>query len=401
MTSSDNNASPLQPNVFAADHRSIPGTFYKGERVVLEHTSDPHTRLRPGDEGTVRRYDPEQRVLDVDWDSGSRLSMLLGAGDRVRRVPNAGWQRVLDALHDAGAAAGRNAVEWWAQDTIGARASGDVAATARQVLTAIEAAEGRDIPGLSFADRYDLAAGRTRYAEHASPDAPRWEDLRAWQIDQARWAWCDGFDEAVEAEAARRCRMVLHPDGDDRDLQHVYPDRVRLGGPGVFAGDWAWTPNEAGQMRIPVGFVGILVDTWNGWAVFTCTREVAEAIVADQQAARDRYRRYLAMQGVAAEADLGGLVDQSMGRMWFDGDVIVADDTRVQDDAEAIERMGPNPDGHYVVMGWSWTWLPVHPYDCDRIAGTIPDAPAAISPIPAHSRPAAHRSVWAPGEEAH
>ncbi|WP_157747259.1 hypothetical protein [Micromonospora echinofusca] len=40
----------------------------------------------------------------------------------------------------------------------------------------------------------------------------------------------------------------------------------------------------------------------------------------------------------------------------------------------------------YVVMGWSWTWLPVHPYDCDRIAGTIPDAPAASSPTLAKPR---------------
>lgn len=385
MTSSDNNTSPPQPDDSAAGHRSAPDTFREADRVALEHTSEPHTRLRPGDEGTVCRYDTEQRVLDVDWDGGSRLSMLLGAGDRVRRVPNIGWQRVLDALQHGGAAAGRNAAEWWAQDTIGARASGEAAATARQVLTAIEAADGRDIHGLPFADRNDLAAGAARYAEHAPPDAPRWEDLRGRQIDQARWAWCDGFDEAVEAEAARQCRMVLHPDGDDRDLQHVYPQRVRLGGPGVFAGDWAWTPNEAGDMRIPVGFVGTLVDTWNGWAVFTCTREVAEAIVADQQAGRDRYRRHLAAEGIAA-ADLDRRVDQSMGRMWFDGDVIVAEDTRVQDDPEAIERISPNPDGGYVVMGWSWTWLPVHPYDCDRIAGTIPDAPATITPTPAKPR---------------
>jgi len=26
-------------------------------------------------------------------------------------------------------------------------------------------------------------------------------------------------------------------------------------------------------------------------------------------------------------------------------------------------------------MGRSWTWLPVHPYDCDRVVGHIPDPP--------------------------
>ena len=33
--------------------------FERGDRVALEHTSDPDTRLRLGDEGTVTRYDPQ------------------------------------------------------------------------------------------------------------------------------------------------------------------------------------------------------------------------------------------------------------------------------------------------------------------------------------------------------
>jgi hypothetical protein len=36
----------------------VRGRFQRGDRVALEHTDDPHTRLRPGDEGTVTRYDP-------------------------------------------------------------------------------------------------------------------------------------------------------------------------------------------------------------------------------------------------------------------------------------------------------------------------------------------------------
>ncbi|WP_346535515.1 DUF4314 domain-containing protein [Micromonospora sp. DPT] len=374
MSSSDDNASQSHPHDRSHGAASTAGTYQPGERIALEHTTDPHTRLRPGDEGTVRRYDPHQQVLDVQWDSGSRLSMLLGAGDRVRRLPGAGWERVLDALREAGAQAGRNAAEWWAQDTIGGRASGDVAVTARKVLTEIEAATGRDIDGLPVADRDPVSGGAARYAEHAPPGAPGWEELRGWQRDQARWAWCDGFDAGVEGEAARQCRIVLHPEGDDRDLRHVYPQRVRLGGPGVFAGDWAWTPNSAGDLRIPVGFAGTLVDTWNGWAVFTCSREVAEAIVADQQAARDRYRQQLAAEGFTRQR-LDRMVDESMGRLWFDGDVIVADETGVYDDPDAIERVSPDADGRYVVMGRSWTWLPVHPYDCDRIVGHIPDPP--------------------------
>ena len=58
----------------------------RGDRVALEHTDDPHTRLRPGDKGTVTRFDPRSGQLDVRWDSGSTLSMLLNNGDRVRLV---------------------------------------------------------------------------------------------------------------------------------------------------------------------------------------------------------------------------------------------------------------------------------------------------------------------------
>ncbi|MEV4481826.1 DUF4314 domain-containing protein [Micromonospora coxensis] len=354
-------------------------TYQPGERVALEHTGDPHTRLHPGDEGTVRRFDPDQQVLDVQWDSGSRLSMLLSAGDRVRRLPtgDAGWDSVHGALRAAGAAAGQSAAaQWWAQSVVGSRVHGAVRERAQAILHGIENGDPSVLDGLPVADRYILADDRDRYSEHAPPGAPVWEQLSWRQRDQTRWAWCDGYDAAAEAEAASQCRMVLHPDGDGRDLRHLYPERVRLGGPGVFAGDWAWTPEGGGQMRIPVGFVGTLVDTWNGWAVFTCSREVAEAIVVDHQEHRARCRQFAADGGMP-EVDLDRLVDESMARLWFDGDVIVADETRVAGDPDAIERISPRADGRYIVMGWSWTWLPVHPYDCDRIVGELPDPPSA------------------------
>src|SRR5205814_7408861 len=84
------------------------------------------------------------------------------------------------------------------------------------------------------------------------------------------------------------------------DLGHLHPDHLRLGGTGVFAGDWAWNQSTDGAWRIPVGFVGTLIDTWNGWAVFACTREVAEAIVADQQRLRDAERARLAAEASTA-----------------------------------------------------------------------------------------------------
>jgi hypothetical protein len=93
-----------------------------------------------------------------------------------------------------------------------------------------------------------------------------------------------------------------HPDPDQPSyrpgLDHLHPDRIRIGSVGVFAGDWACTPTADGAMRIPVGFVGTLIDRWNGWAVFTCTRPVAEAIVAEQQQTRDRLRQDILARGV-------------------------------------------------------------------------------------------------------
>jgi hypothetical protein len=66
----------------------VRGRFERGDRVALEYTDDPHTRLRPGDEGTVTRYAPGlgKGQLDVSWDSGSTLAMLLDDGDRVRLI---------------------------------------------------------------------------------------------------------------------------------------------------------------------------------------------------------------------------------------------------------------------------------------------------------------------------
>jgi hypothetical protein len=63
-----------------------PAPYQPGDRIALVATDDPDTRLRPGDQGTVTRWDPAQGQLDVNWDSGSTLSMLLDDGDRVRLI---------------------------------------------------------------------------------------------------------------------------------------------------------------------------------------------------------------------------------------------------------------------------------------------------------------------------
>jgi hypothetical protein len=50
-------------------------------RITLIHSSDPYTKLKPGEKGTLKssRVDPwGDRVISVIWDSGSTLSLIEG-----------------------------------------------------------------------------------------------------------------------------------------------------------------------------------------------------------------------------------------------------------------------------------------------------------------------------------
>jgi len=91
----DNHTRPpvreLHTDVTCVDEAGgVRGRFERGDRVALEHTDDPHTRLRPGDEGTVTGYDPRLGQLAVRWDDGSSLAMLLHDGDRAHLITPAG-----------------------------------------------------------------------------------------------------------------------------------------------------------------------------------------------------------------------------------------------------------------------------------------------------------------------
>ncbi|MEJ3741761.1 hypothetical protein WEI85_00465 [Actinomycetes bacterium KLBMP 9797] len=148
-----------------------------------------------------------------------------------------------------------------------------------------------------------------------------------------------------------------------------------IGKAGVFAGDWAWQDRD-GEVRIPVGFIGILLDWWNGFAVFSCDRDVAEAIVADQRRLREEHRRYLEAEGVTG-SDLAAQLDEAFAPMTFEADAIVLDERAAYGEEDGISRIAPDEHGRYVVNGWRWTWQIVDPSDCDQIAGTIPAAPLA------------------------
>ncbi|MEO3773964.1 DUF4314 domain-containing protein [Micromonospora sp. B9E7] len=372
-------------------------SYETGQRIALVHTSDPHTLLRPGDTGTVRRHDQRHNIVEVTWDSGSTLSMCLDAGDRIAPVTATpprtgglvgeatGWAAALQRMRAAGTEAGRTAAEWWAQDIIGARVGGDTRLAARRILAGVEDGDPAvldALPHFSSAGESVDIAGWELFAD-ATGDTTGWFGLRLQQRDEAMAVYRDAYDTAVTDRVAELCHLAASPTG--RDVSHLHPDRVRIGDVGVFSGDWARTTGPDGDDRIEVGFVGALIDHWNGWAVFSCTRPVAEAIVADQQSHRDQYRHRLRQQGVPAD-DLDRRVDAELADLHFDGDVIVADQRALSDDPEAIERITPDADGRYVVMGRSWCWEAVDPYDCDRIVGDLPDPDQALAGPPTRPR---------------
>jgi hypothetical protein len=56
-------------------------------------------------------------------------------------------------------------------------------------------------------------------------------------------------------------------------------------------------------------------------AVFRCTREVAEAVIADQQRLRGAERARLAADGLCDD-ELTARLDEAIAPMWLDGDVV-------------------------------------------------------------------------------
>lgn len=59
-------------------------TYPKGTRVELVSMSDPYTKLKPGDRGTVSFVDDIGTVF-VRWDCGSGLGVAYGE-DHIRKI---------------------------------------------------------------------------------------------------------------------------------------------------------------------------------------------------------------------------------------------------------------------------------------------------------------------------
>jgi hypothetical protein len=55
----------------------IKALYPKGVRVSLVQMNDPHTNLKPGDEGTVMFVD-DMATVHIQWDNGSTLGAAYG-----------------------------------------------------------------------------------------------------------------------------------------------------------------------------------------------------------------------------------------------------------------------------------------------------------------------------------
>src|SRR2546423_13376042 len=121
------------------------------------------------------------------------------------------WSAVLDALRAAGMDGGTTAADWWAQDTVGGRATGDTTRTARAVLAGIDDGDPAVLDALPGCDRSneDRPPHAQLYAEAAPAGAPPWTALDPRQREEAADAYRDGVDTAVQDRITEHCRAAL------------------------------------------------------------------------------------------------------------------------------------------------------------------------------------------------
>ncbi len=136
------------------------------------------------------------------------------ASQEPRTTRPMAWPAVLDALREAGAHAGAAAAQGWAQDTIGARASGDTTRTARAVLAGLDDGDPAVCDTLPACDPPSQPANPATagwYTDAAPLDAPAWQTLTTGHRHEAIDAYRDGFATAVEHEVAWHCHTALDP----------------------------------------------------------------------------------------------------------------------------------------------------------------------------------------------
>ncbi|MEV6523173.1 hypothetical protein AB0M43_14580 [Longispora sp. NPDC051575] len=129
---------------------------------------------------------------------------------------HAGLQVMAQVGHDAA----DNVAEWWAQDTIGSRASGDCVAAARRILTGIDDGDPAVLDALPPIpiDTDDTTRSNGTLVEIYEERVqfglvyPRpWDELSAFQRDRLLDALVVGFESRFHDAVATQCRLVIGP----------------------------------------------------------------------------------------------------------------------------------------------------------------------------------------------
>lgn len=141
---------------------------------------------------------------------------------------------------------------------------------------------------------------------------------------------------------------------------------LQPGESGYFSGEWLEYPYDGGR-RFESAYAGTLIRRWNGWAVWSCTRDVAAAVVTDQEMARRHNRVLLEQSGLTGDK-LELYLNTDVPEMKWDGDAIVVDRRGFGEDEEYL-RIEPDEHGRYVVMGAVWTWEEVPVDAADTVHG--------------------------------
>ena len=135
------------------------------------------------------------------------------ADDHPSTPDGAAWSTIVEAIREAGARAGSSAADWWAQDTVGARASGDTNRTARTVLAGLDDGDPAVCDALPAFDASrawaEAPSDADLYTDAAPAGAPPWQGLAPARRDEAIDAYRDGFDTAAHDWVARHCRLAL------------------------------------------------------------------------------------------------------------------------------------------------------------------------------------------------
>jgi hypothetical protein len=168
----------------------------------------------------IVRHNHSDQPADADNDTARPTPPHRGDPTPEPAAAQARWQATLQRLRDAAAEAGRNAADWWAQDAIGGRSTGDVQATAARTLAGIDAGDPAVLDGLPRLDesgrQEDDHSAAERYAAATGPADTTWAVLDEPRRGETTDAYRDTFDTAVLDRITDLCRQVAEPEPPDR-----------------------------------------------------------------------------------------------------------------------------------------------------------------------------------------